>query len=363
MHNRLCFVGKYTKKNITFASDMAEKVNIFSISEKTGYSVSTVSRVLSGKAERYRISKKAVDLITQEANRCNYRPNMAAQTLRTQKSQTVGLLVPGIDNPFFATLAATVIQMLEARGYHTLLADSQESPREEEQALQMFRSRSVDGIICVPVATTPALHEQVSRIIPMVLIDRYFEQTSLPYVCTDNHAGASIAAQYLLEKGYSRILAIQGVPTSMPNRERVRGFLDALQDQPVCTAIAGDAFSVENGYRETLAAFPPVSGNAADRPYDAIFAFSSTILLGVIQALRELHLQVGKDVGVISYDNNGFLDFLDPAVTRVEQHVKEIGQMAVDILFKIMDARQAGLPEPAAEHRLIAPTLIVRASC
>ena len=357
MHNRLCFVGKYTKKNITFASDMAEKVNIFSISEKTGYSVSTVSRVLSGKAERYRISKKAVDLITQEANRCNYRPNMAAQTLRTQKSQTVGLLVPGIDNPFFATLAATVIRMLEARGYHTLLADSQENPAVEVQALQMFRSRSVDGIICVPVATTPALHEQVSRSIPMVLLDRYFEQTSLPYVCTDNHAGASIAAQYLLEKGYSRILAIQGVPASMSNRERVRGFQEALEGKPVSSTITGDAFSVENGYRETLAA---VSGASS---YDAIFAFSSTILLGVIQALRELHLQVGRDVGVISYDNNGFLDFLDPAVTRVEQHVKEIGQMGVDILFKLMEARQTNLPEPAAEHRLITPTLIVRASC
>lgn len=358
MHNRLCFVGKYTKKNITFASDMAEKVNIFSISERTGYSVSTVSRVLSGKAERYRISKKAVELITQEANRCNYRPNMAAQTLRTQKSQTVGLLVPGIDNPFFATLAATVIQMLEARGYHTLLADSQENPQEEEQALQMFRSRSVDGIICVPVAPTPALHEQVSRIIPMVLIDRYFEHTTLPYVCTDNHAGAVMATRFLLERGYRRILAIQGVPTSMPNKERVRGYEDALKDYALQSSITGDAFSVENGYQQTMAAF---SGGAL--PFDAIFAFSSTILLGVIQALRELHLQVGRDVGVISYDNNGFLDFLDPAVTRVEQHVKEIGQMAVDILFQIMEARRAGLPEPEAEQCLITPTLIVRASC
>ena len=80
-----------------------EKNNIFTISEKTGYSVTTVSRVLSGKAQKYRISQAAIDLITQEADRCNYRPNLVAQSLRTQKSQTIGLLVPGIENPFFAT--------------------------------------------------------------------------------------------------------------------------------------------------------------------------------------------------------------------------------------------------------------------
>ena len=337
---------------------MEEKNNIFTISQRTGYSVSTVSRVLSGKADKFRISQKAVDLITKEANRCNYRPNMAAQTLRTQKSQTVGLLIPGIDNPFFATLAATVIKLLDARGYHTVLADSQESPAEEEQALHMFRSRSVDGIICVPVTPSPQLHEEVSRATPVVLIDRYFQETSLPYVCTDNHAGAVMATRFLLERGYSRILAIQGVPSSMPNKERVRGFRDALEGHEVQSAIAGDAFSVENGYRETLAAF-----SGGQRPFDALFAFSSTILLGAVQALRQLHLQVGRDIGVISFDNNGFLDFMDPAVTRVEQPLREVGELAVDILFSRMDARRAGLPEPAPVHRLIAPTLVVRSSC
>lgn len=337
---------------------MAGKTNIFTISERTGYSVSTVSRVLSGQADKYRISQKAVELITREANRCNYRPNMAAQTLRTQKSQTVGLLIPGIDNPFFATLANTVINLLAARGYHTLLADSRESPAEEEQALHMFRSRSVDGIICVPVASSPQLHEQLSRTTPVVLIDRYFEETTLPYVCTDNHAGAEMATRFLLERGYTRILAIQGVPSSMPNRERVRGFLDALQGHEVTSDVVGNAFSVENGYRETLEAF-----SGRQLPYDAIFAFSSTILLGAIQALRQLQLQVARDVGVISFDNNGFLDFMDPAVTRVEQPLREAGEIAVDTLFTLMDARRSGIPGPEPVHQLIPPTLVVRSSC
>lgn len=328
------------------------------MSEQTGYSVSTVSRVLSGKARKYRISREAEEKITAEASRLNYQPNLIAQTLRTQQSKTIGLLIPSVDNPFFATLSGIIIGLLNARGYHTLLADSRESGKDEIQELRMFMSRSVDGIICIPASSTPDFHEQVSLQIPMVLIDRHFKNTSLSYVCTDNYAGSRMATEYLLQKGYKSILAIQGVPDSMPNRERVRGFKDAIGVRGISYEVVGDAFSVENGNREVLRAF-----GGGRKPFDAIFAFSSTILLGAIDALRELKLRPGDDVGILSYDNNGFLDFLDPAVTRVEQPLREAGQIAVDTLFEIIGARRAGRPDPESKQILIPPTLVLRESC
>jgi LacI family transcriptional regulator len=347
---------------ITFVAQtislMSEKNNLAAISERTGYSVSTVSRVLSGKAEKYRISRAAVEKVTEEARRCNYRPNLLAQSLRTRQSQTVGLVVPGIDNPFFASLSSVIMTQLRLRGYHTLLADSRESEEEERQALQMFQDRNVEGIIAVPVASSPEFHEEISREIPLVLIDRYFEKTSLSYVCTDNYAGAYMAAKYLADKGYRKILAIQGVPASMPNKERVRGFMAALEGRDVKYLISGDAFSVENGQSVTFATF---SGNS--NAYDAIFAFSATILLGTIAALRKLGLTEGKDVGVISYDNNGFLDFMNPPVTRIEQPLKEAGEIAVGTLFNLMEARRSGEDAPAPVQQLIRPTLVVRDSC
>ena len=270
----------------------------------------------------------------------------------------MGLVVPGIDNPFFATLSSIVIAQLDARGYHTLLADSRESEQEERAALEMFQDRGVDGIIAVPVASSPEFHEEVGQNVPLVLIDRYFPKTSLSYVCTDNYAGAYMATKYLVDKGYKRILAIQGVPASMPNRERVRGFLDAIEGRGVECKVVGDAFSVENGNREALAAF---AGNP--RAYDAVFAFSATILLGTISALRKLGITEGKDVGVISYDNNGFLDFMNPPVSRVEQPLKEAGKIAVDTLFSLMEAQHSGLPRPAPVQQLVQPTLVIRESC
>ena len=336
---------------------MAQKNTLLTISEQTGFSVSTISRVLSGKAKTYRISRETETLIKEAAQRLNYQPNLIAQTLRTQKSNTVGLLIPEVDNPFFASLAGIIIGILHSRGYHVLLADSRESARDEVQELRMFMSRSVDGIICIPVSSTPDFHEHVSSQIPMVLIDRHFKKTSLSYVCTDNYAGSRMATEYLLDRGYKRILAIQGVPDSMPNKERVRGFVDAIGVHGVDYKIAGNAFSVENGNREILAAF------SGGREYDAVFAFSATILLGAIDALRRLDLRPGKDVGIISYDNNGFLDFMDPAVTRVEQPLREAGKVAVDTLMEIIAARRAGHPDPASRQILIPPTLVVRGSC
>ena len=337
---------------------MGHKNTLITVSEQTGYSVSTVSRVLSGKARKYRISKEAEELITKEAQRLNYQPNLIAQTLRTQQSKTIGLLIPDVDNPFFATLAGIIIGILDARGYHTLLADSRESGADEIQELRMFMSRSVDGIICIPASSTPDFHEQISSQIPLVLIDRHFRNTSLSYVCTDNYAGSRMATEYLLGKGYKHILAIQGVPDSMPNKERVRGFKDAIGVHGVTYNIVGDSFSVENGNREIFAAF-----SGGEKPYDAVFAFSATILLGAIDALRHLGLRPGKDVGILSYDNNGFLDFMDPAVTRVEQPLREAGQIAVDTLFDIISARRTGHPDPPSKQILIPPTLVVRESC
>lgn len=335
---------------------MVEKNNIFSISEHTGYSASTVSRVLSGKAQKYRISQKAVSIITQEAERCHYRPNLLAQSLRTRKTHTIGLLVPGIENPFFSNLAAILINLLDARGYRTILADSRESADEELQELEMLQRGGVDGIICVPVSESPEVHEKVSVQIPMVLIDRYFRDTTLPYVCTDNYTGAKMAAELLLKKEYKCILAIQGVPGSIPNQERVSGFVDTLEGHHVDFDIVGNAFSIENGYRETCRAF-------GKKKYDAVFAFSATILLGVLKALRERNRQIGKDVGVVSYDNNGFLEFMEPAITCIEQPLRENAELAVASLFSIIEARNQGAPDPEILQQLMPPLLIERDSC
>lgn len=331
---------------------------LLTISERTGFSISTVSRVLSGNGPKYRICQKTVDYITEVANSCNYTPNLIAQSLRTNKTNTIGLTVPNIDNPFFSTLAAVIINEFKSRGYNTLLADTMENEYTEVQTINSYVSRKVDGIIAVPVGSSPEFLEGIANTIPVVLIDRYFENTTLPYVCTDNYSGGYMATEHLINKGYRNLLAIQGVPTSMPNKERLRGFVQAAADHfeyGVRERTAGDSFSVDNGYRETMAYL-----SSDDRP-DAIFAFSTTILLGAIKAIRELKMRVPEDVALISFDNNRFLDYLDPAITRVEQPVNMVGKLAADNLVRMMEQR--GEDSHDLSQILIRPSLIQGRSC
>lgn len=331
---------------------------LLTISERTGYSISTISRVLSGKGKQYRIGQKTIDYITHVAQSCNYTPDLIAQSLRTKKTNTIGLTVPSIDNPFFATLSGVIINQLKNAGYNIILTDTMESAENETEALNSFVSRKVDGIIAVPVSSSPEYLEEIATRIPVVLIDRYFEDTTLPYVCTDNYIGGHMATEHLIKKGYRNLLAIQGVQSSMPNKERVRGFRQATaehSDMGVRQHVCGDSFSVENGYKEAITAL-----TSKDRP-DAIFAFSTTILLGVIKAVKELGLKIPEDIAVISFDNNRFLDYLDPAITRVEQPVQAVGKLVTDNIIKMIENPDDNTM--SSSQVLIRPTLIEGRSC
>ena len=294
------------------------KETLVTISKRTGFAISTVSRVLNGQAEKYRISRKTVELILAEARRCDYTPSLLAKGLRMKRTNTLGLLIPQVSNPYFADIASAIIREARSHGYTVMVVDTMENEENEQEGIRTMLSRRVDGIVAVPCGRTPDHLEKVDRSVPVMLVDRSFERTSLPYACTDNYRGGVEATRILLQSGHRRIACIQGVPHSMPNRRRVQGYLDALRQAGLQeeAIITGDAFSLENGYRQTK------------------FALSNTILLGAVKAIRESGLRIPEDISVVSFDDNPYLDFLVPAITRIGQPVEEIGKTAVRLLLE-----------------------------
>lgn len=324
---------------------------LVTISQRTGFSISTISRVLNGQAEKYRISATTVRLIEEEAKRCNYIPNLLAKGLTTRRTNIIGLLIPSVDNPYFANIASVVIRQAKTQGFTTMIVDTMENEKNEQQDVLSLISRKVDGIIIVPCDRDPAFLERISKHnIPIVLIDRYFNATSLPYVCTDNYQGGYEATMHLIGLGHERIACIQGVPYSMPNKERVRGYREALRQNnlEINARISGTDFSVQNGYLETKLLL-----NGPSIP-TAIFTLSNTILLGAVKAIRESGFRIPQDISIISFDNNTYLDYLDPAVTRVSQPTEEIGILAVKILTESIADNKTG-----DTQILIPPKLIV----
>ena len=332
-----------------------KKETLVSIAERSGCSISTVSRVLSGNAAKYRISQRTVARVTEEVKRCNYTPSLLAKGLRTNRTDTIGLLIPNIENSFFAGVAGVVIRESRNYNYKVVVVDTQEDERNEQDGLSALLARRVDGIVAAPCGSNAELFASVQEGgMPLVLIDRYLPDAGmLSYVTTDNYRGAVMATEYLLENGHRRIACIQGTPHSMPVRDRVRGFGDTLRAHGLGDRIVvtGEDFSVQNGYLETKLALA-----REERP-TAIFALSNLILLGVVKAVHESGLRIPDDISVVSFDDSMLFNYLDPAITCIGQPTDEIGTLAVKLLIRAVRE-----PGAAPSHLHLPPSLIIRRS-
>lgn len=330
------------------------KESLSTIAERLGVSVTTVSRVLSGNAGKYRISKATEARIRAEADRCNYAPSLVAQSLRSRQTKTIGLLTPSLANPYFAEMSSFIISEVHRRGFTTIVIDTMENEINFNEGLTKLVARQVDGIIAVPCGQDPAMVESVSRdYVPVMLVDRYYEGNPLPYVTTNNYKGGYDATRLLIDAGHRNIACIQGVRSSAPNNERVRGYRDAMEEAGLGSMelVAGSEFSIQNGYLETKLLL-----SRADKP-TAVFALSNNITLGVLKALREAGLRIPDDLSLVSFDNYAYMDYMEPPITRVGQPVEDMAMLATKILFD----RIEGLSPGASQLRL-SPTVIPGAS-
>lgn len=309
-----------------------QKVSITDVANKVGLSITTVSRVLSGKAEKYRIGKKSQNLIREAAEELNYIPNHFAANLKSGRSRTIAIIVPSLTNPFFAGIASEINAEVQRFDYITIIGDSDESFETEKLELQQMISMNIEGLIIVPCGNhsehIKKLHDQG---LPVVCIDRYFQELNIPYVSTDNYDGAYTATKYLIENGHSFIYCIQGIQQSTPNGLRVKGFKDALEEAGIKSyTVTGDDFSVQNGYLETKLLLEK------DQLPSAIFTLSNTIAMGCIKALKEKNIRIPEDISLITFDDNPYLDYLETPIACVAQPVSDISKLAVKFLFSML---------------------------
>jgi LacI family transcriptional regulator len=322
------------------------------MADESGVSVSTISRILSGQAGRYRISKKTEAAVRALAKQVNFIPNQLARGLRLKKTLTIGLVIPDISNPFFAGIAKQVALGTHQHGYSVILCDSQDSIELEDQALSLLQSRSIEGVVLCPVGQS-AKHLSVFAQggLPMVLVDRFFPDAAIPFVSSDNAAGARQATELLIDNGHRRIICLQGLRGTSPNEFRVRGYKEALAARQIPadeSLIVGDSFTEESGYIETkllLRTQPDAR---------AILALSNLNALGAVRALAEEKRKIPDDMSIISFDDPPYAPFLSPPMTTVGQSYSEMGTVAVKLLFD-----QIQFPRRQTTGGILLPTTIV----
>jgi len=310
-----------------------DKITLESIAQKLNLSVSTVSRTLNGKAKENRISKKTSDRIFREARRCNYKPEIISRNIVLGKSGQIGLLFPTLSNPYFAELASEVIRDIQRTGYTPVILDTMEDSEIFKNNIKNLVSRGIEGIIAAPCGMgedEKFFLENIDKsYCPIVMIDRFFENSNLSYVTTNNGMGGMMAVDKLFEAGHKKITMIQGDLNSMPNYERARGYRKAMELYDLSNEInvVGDKFSVENGYFE----MKKLIKNKRD--LTAIFTASNTILKGAVKAIYEEGLQIGKDISIISFDK--YIQTIDVGTTIsiFRQSQENMAELSVKILL------------------------------
>lgn len=332
---------------------MAAQINIRDIADKAGLSISTVSRVLNGKAKEYRIGKKSQEKIIKIAKELNYVPNQFAANLKSGKSKTIALIVPSLNNPFFADIASKINAEIRKYGYITIIGDTGEDQEIEKLELQQLLSRNIEGLIIVPCGNQwehiNNLHDQG---LPVVCIDRYFEDLKIPFVSINNYESSYLATKYFVDNGHKNIACIQGVKESNTNILRVEGFKGALNDFDIeCSNIVGNDFTIKNGYLGTKQLL-----QQKHRP-TAILALSNTIAMGCMKAIKEAKINVPDDISLITFDDHPYLDFLATPLTCISHPVKDISKKAVKFIFSILNEKKI-----KSDQVLLKPKMKIRSS-
>jgi LacI family transcriptional regulator len=317
-------------------------MNIKELAKSLDLSISTVSRVLNGKAEAYRISEATQKKVKKAAAEFNYVPNKLARSLKLDKTDIIGLIIPDIGNPYFAEIAKNIESQSKQNGYSIILCDSADDISTEEEMISLLLSQKVDGIIIAPVGTEKNhLIRLYNSKLPLVIIDRIFPNDELPYITSDNYQGAFDAVNFLILHGHKDIACIQGINNSQPNIERVKGYIDALKTNDIKfkkNFLVGNSFSKENGYKEAVKLF------SKKNPPTAIFALSNLIALGILGAASDCNLEIPQDFSLIAFDEQPYSEYLRTPMTTINQQKDVMGQQAVDYIIASIESKEKQPP-------------------
>jgi LacI family transcriptional regulator len=297
------------------------------IAAAVGVSVATVSNVLNGKPNVGRATRQRVLRIAQQLD---YRPNRAAQAMRTGRTRAIGLVLPDLTNPFFPELAQAVENTARSRGLLVCLVDSQSRPEGEADGFSLLMQHAVDGIIWCPLGPRlPAQLKNLAR--PVVLIDR--PRPGYPVVHSNYLMGGRLLAEYVARMGHRRVGLLSGPQHIESARQRRDGFVKAL---PGSSEIAW----------EVCVGFDGVLTNEARaalrqrRKATLIVAGNDLIAIGAIRRLAEQGVRVPDEVSVTGFDNIRWTDFVTPRLTTIAQPVGAIGARAVELMQERMSGEK-----------------------
>jgi LacI family transcriptional regulator len=317
-----------------------------------GVALKTVSRVVNREPG---VSPELESRVRRAIEQLNYQRDANAATLRRlgRKTQTIGLVLEDVANPFSSELHRAVEDAARERGVLVFAGSCDEDPERERELIGSFRERRVDGIIVVPASHDHTyLHDERRAGTALVFVDRPASHLGADSVVSDNVGGAAQAVSHLLKHGHRRIGFLGDLLSISTAEERLRGYREAL---------ASAGVRVDEDLIRTELRDPDAAARAIDRmlslpePPTAFFTGQNLLTIGGVHALRQARRE--REVALIGFDDIPLADMLDPAISVVAQDPQALGRVAADQLFRRLDGDGS-----EAVHQVIPVTLIARGS-
>jgi LacI family transcriptional regulator len=335
----------------------SKRVSLKDIADKVGVSTALVSYVLNGQEREKRVGAEVVIKIRKALEEMKYKPHHIARSLRYGTTQTIGLIVADIANPFFSSMARFIEDEANKAGYTLIIGSSDESCSKTDTLVNTLMNRQVDGFILVPAeGCFEFVQNLISEKMPIVLVDRYLPEVPTNYVVLDNFAASYDATSYLITKGYQRIGLIAYKSSLIHMKDRVRGYEEAMKANGLGRNVWVKYVkygSLEGDMNRVITSISSKEGSKID----ALFFATNTLSIAGLYKIRELQLKVPEDLALIGFDGNEAFDFFYSPLTYVEQPVGEMSKEAVRILLD-----QIAGSEKISNIRLHA-NLITRDSC
>jgi LacI family transcriptional regulator len=307
------------------------------VAKTAGVSVSTAARVLSGTGYAAEDTRR---LVLEAARELGYVPNQIARSLRTNRTQMVGLLIGDVENSFYSVIAKNVESVAKDAGYHVVLCNSDDEPGIEREYLKLLQGMRVDALIVTPTSKNRRhLARLMEKDIVIVQVDRRVEGLQADTILVDNEAGAASAVTHLIEAGHARIGILTGDLEVSTASQRLAGYQRALREHgiPIRDAL------IKSGSFHRDHAIEDATDLIRARP-TAIFAANNILAEATLIALDQQGLRVPRDVSVAAFDDVQWMSMVEPAVTTVRQPVADMARSAAELALRRLREGHDGRP-------------------
>ncbi len=336
---------------------MRRSISIQDIAQAAGVSHATVSRALR---DSPLISAEVRENIQRMAQEMGYTPNAVAQSLKGQRSHTIGLVVTSIADPFYGRLTRGVDEVAREANMDVLLGVSYNNAEQELEVIESFHRRRVDGIITASSRLLPEHTDKLARIgAPVVVINQQSEDDLKQFrtVQVDSYGGARQAVAHLLGLGHSAIAYLGATNRPRSNQERKQGYLDALQEAGITVQDGWiqDAPPERRSYSDDVADGRNLMLEALRTGITAAFCYNDMYAVGALMTCREFGLNVPSQVSLMGFDDVELAQYVTPPLTTMHQPKLRLGQLAVEMLLRLIG-------DQPVENQLVPVDLVIRCS-